>query len=177
MNDQDDIMNQTSENNTTLDDSNSQIMSYGATSTRHQRKSKIPPLGTGLTEINLTPFVDVAFVLLIIFMVTAPMLKQGLDIALPQASERLFPQETENRFVLSMDSQGLLYLDNRRIPKEHLELRLRQLNESTRIDALFLEADQSLPYGDVIAVMDIIKNAGIRTLGMVTVQKDISPKN
>ena len=107
-------------------------------------------------------------------MVTTPMMKQGLDIALPQATERLFPEETENRFILSMDSQGLLYLDNRRIPVEHLEQMLRQLNQNTRIDALFLEADKTLPYGDVIAVMDIVKKAGIRTLGMVTVQKDIS---
>jgi biopolymer transport protein TolR len=142
-----------------------------------RRRKQVPPLGTGLTEINLTPYVDVAFVLLIIFMVTAPMLKQGLDIALPQATERLFPEETENRFVLSMDSNGLLYLDNRRIPFEHLELRLRQLNQSSRVDALFLEADRTLPYGDVIAVMDVIKKAGIRTLGMVTVQKEITSKN
>jgi biopolymer transport protein TolR len=166
---------QDAEKNSAYKNGNS-VLKYGSTSERRQRKSTVPPLGTGLTEINLTPFVDVAFVLLIIFMVTAPMLKQGLDIALPQASERLFPQESENRFILSMDGQGLLYLDNRRIPKEHLELRLRQLNESTRVDALFLEADQNLPYGDVIAVMDIVKNAGIRTLGMVTVQKDISPE-
>ncbi|MBN1879401.1 biopolymer transporter ExbD [bacterium] len=141
-----------------------------------RRRSRIPPLGTGLTEINLTPFVDVAFVLLIIFMVTAPMLKQGLDIALPQASERLFPEETESRYILSMDSEGLLYLDNRRIPFEHLELRLRQLNESTRIEALFLEADRNLPYGDVIAVMDVVKKSGIKTLGMVTKPKTIEAK-
>jgi biopolymer transport protein TolR len=140
----------------------------------HRRK--LPPLGSGLTEINLTPFVDVAFVLLIIFMVTAPMLKQGLDIALPQASERLFPEETENRYILSMDDKGQLYLDNRRIPFEHLEFKLRQLNESTRIEALFLEADRNLPYGEVIAVMDIIKKSGIRTLGMVTKPVEVSAK-
>lgn len=149
-------------------------MATDKTSSYRRRRKPIPPLGTGLTEINLTPYVDVAFSLLIIFMVTTPMMKQGLDIALPQATERLFPEETENRFILSMDSQGLLYLDNRRIPVEHLEQMLRQLNQNTRIDALFLEADKTLPYGDVIAVMDIVKKAGIRTLGMVTVQKDIS---
>lgn len=152
-----------------------------ADSNRHDsgtsRRRKLPPLGTGLTEINLTPFVDTAFVLLMIFMVTTPMLKQGLDIALPQASERLFPEDTETRYILSMDNKGMLYLDNRRIPFEHLELRLRQLNESTRIDALFLEADRSLPYGDVIAVMDVIKKSGIKTLGMVTKPKDIESKD
>lgn len=152
-------------------------MQMYSSGSHRRRKKQIPPLGTGLTEINLTPYVDVAFVLLIIFMVTAPMLKQGLDIDLPQATERLFPEETENRFILSMDSHGLLYLDNRRIPIEHLELRLRQLHQSSRIDALFLEADRTLPYGDVIAVMDIVKKAGIRTLGMVTVQKEITSEN
>ncbi len=140
------------------------------------RRRRTQPLGTGLTEINLTPFVDVAFVLLMIFMVTAPMLKQGLDIALPQASERLFPDETEARYILSMDKEGSLYLDNRRIPMEHLELKLRQLNENSKVEALFLEADRSLPYGDVIAVMDIVKKSGIRTMGMVTKPREIISK-
>jgi len=132
------------------------------------RRKRIQPGGSELNEINVTPLVDVALVLLIIFMVAAPMLKQGIDVALPQASERLFPEETDNRFILTVDKDGELYLDNRRIPREHLELKLRQLNESTRVSALFLEADTSLPYGDVVAIMDIIKRSGIRTLGMVT---------
>ncbi|MBN1296337.1 biopolymer transporter ExbD [bacterium] len=129
-----------------------------------------------MNEINVTPLVDVALVLLIIFMVATPMLKQGIDIALPQASERLFPDETENRFVLSMDREGEVYLDNRRIPMEHLEFKLRQLNESTTIHALFLEADTELPYGDVISVMDIVKKSGIRTLGMVTKPREQKKK-
>ena len=140
-------------------------------------RRKLPPLGSGMTEINVTPLVDVALVLLIIFMVASPMLKQGIDVALPQASERLFPEETETRFVLSLDKQGELYLDNRRIPFEHLEFKLRQLNESTRVDALFLEADASLPYGKVVAVLDIVKKSGIKTLGMVTKPQEVEGKN
>lgn len=139
-------------------------------------RRKLPPLGTGLTEINVTPFVDVMLVLLIIFMVASPMLKQGFDVALPQGSERLFPENTETRYILSMDDKGQLYLDNRRIPLEHLEFKLRQLNESTQVDALFLEADEGLPYGQVVSVLDIVKKSGIRTLGMVTKPKKISRK-
>jgi len=142
--------------------------SSGSRSRRH-----LPPLSSGLTEINVTPLVDVTLVLLIIFMITAPMLKQGIDISLPQASERLFPEENETRYILTLDKQGELYLDKRRIPFEHLEFKLRQLNESTRIDALFLEADTSLPYGDVIRVMDVVKKSGIRTMGMVTKAREI----
>lgn len=139
---------------------------------RTGRRKRIQPAGTELTQINLTPLVDVALVLLIIFMVTAPMLKQGIDVALPQASERLFPEETESRYILTVDKEGELYLDNRRIPREHLEFKLRQLNESSQLSALFLEADTSLPYGDVVDIMDIIKKSGIKTLGMVTRPRD-----
>ena len=145
--------------------------------TRSNHRRAIPPLAGGLNEINVTPLVDVMLVLLIIFMVTAPMLKQGIDISLPQASERLFPEGTENRFILSIDLNGDVYLDNRKIPVEHLEFKLRSLNESGEIAALFLEADQNLPYAKVIEIMDLIKNSGVKTLGLVTKAKEIKPIN
>ncbi|MCD4654198.1 biopolymer transporter ExbD [bacterium] len=145
----------------------------GVNSAESGTRRRLAPLGSGHTEINVTPLVDVTLVLLIIFMITAPMLKQGIDISLPQATERLFPEEAETRYILTLDKKGELYLDKRRIPFEHLEFKLRQMNENTHIDALFLEADTSLPYGDVIAVMDIVKKSGIRTMGMITKPREI----
>ncbi len=140
------------------------------------RRRRVPGLAGGLNEINVTPLVDVMLVLLIIFMVAAPMLKQGIDVALPQASERLFPEGTEGRYILSIDTKKQVYLDNRKIPLEHLEFKLRQLNEQTHVEALFLEADSSLPYGYVVEIMDIIKNSGIKTMGMVTKPQEIKAK-
>ena len=145
----------------------------GMSSKPSSRKKDILSLGEGMNEINVTPLVDVILVLLIIFMVTAPMMKQGIDIALPQASERLFPEELQNRYILSIAADRQIYLDNKKIPREHLEFKLRSLNTSTHIEALFLEADKSLDYGYVVEVMDIIKNAGIKTMGMVTKPKTI----
>jgi biopolymer transport protein TolR len=136
-------------------------------------RRRLPDLGKGLNEINVTPLVDVMLVLLIIFMVTAPMMKHGIDVALPQASERLFPEGTEGRYILTVASDHQVYLDNRKIPLEHLEFKLRSLNTSSKIEALFLEADKSLPYGEVVQVMDIIKKAGIKTMGMVTKPQSI----
>ncbi|MBN1354873.1 biopolymer transporter ExbD [bacterium] len=140
------------------------------------RRRGIPGLSAGLNEINVTPLVDVMLVLLIIFMVTAPMLKHGIDVALPQASERLFPEGTESRYILTIAEDQQIYLDNRQIPLEHLEFKLRSLNESASISALFLEADRNLPYGYVVEVMDIVKKSGIKTMGMVTKPKVIPGK-
>ena len=130
----------------------------------------------GLTDINVTPLVDVMLVLLIIFMVTAPMMKHGIDVALPQASERLFPEKSNGRYILSITKDKNIYLDGRKIPIEHLEFKLRSLNENKKIQALFLEADKSLPYGYVVKIVDIVKKAGIKTLGMVTKPKTVKIK-
>ena len=140
------------------------------------RRSRLTGLSAGLNEINVTPLVDVMLVLLIIFMVTAPMLKHGIDVALPQASERLFPDGTESRYILTIAKDNQVYLDNRKIPLEHLEFKLRSLNDTAKISALFLEADKNLPYGFVMEVMDIVKKSGIKTMGMVTKPKIITGK-
>lgn len=121
-----------------------------------------------LAEINVTPLVDVILVLLIIFMVTAPMMKQGIDVRLPDASRREFSQGSEDRYVLTIDKESRIFLDNSEIPLDHLQLKLKQLNESSPVRAIFLQADKSISYGSVVQVMDIVKLAGIDTLGMVT---------
>jgi biopolymer transport protein TolR len=121
-----------------------------------------------LSDINVTPLVDVMLVLLIIFLITAPMLRQGIDVKLPRSSQREFEESDQDRYIITVTRDQEVYLDESPIPLEHLELKLRQLKSTDGIGALFLKADEAVPYGFVIQVMDRIKRAGIDTLGMVT---------
>ena len=119
-----------------------------------------------VSEINVTPFVDVMMVLLIIFMVTAPMMDSGLDVDLPQAKQvDTLPSDAEH-LVLTVREDGTLYLDTYEVQLEELEERLAAIvKEKDR--ALFLQADKTVPYGLVVDVMGRIKAAGIEKLGVV----------
>ena len=119
-----------------------------------------------VSEINVTPFVDVMLVLLIIFMVTAPMMTQGVDVELPETeSVESLPTDNEN-MILSLQADGTIYLDEYKVPIEELETKVAVLvKEQTR--QLFLKADKNVPYGTVMAIMGRIKAAGIERLGMV----------
>ncbi len=124
------------------------------------------------SEINVTPFVDVMLVLLIIFMVTAPMLDQGIEIDLPQTKEvQVLPSDSEH-LVLSLQKDGRMFLDNYEITLDELETRIKLLvTEQQR--ALFLQADSSVPYGVVVDIMGRIKAAGIADLGIVATPSNI----
>ena len=119
-----------------------------------------------VSEINVTPFVDVMMVLLIIFMVTAPMMDSGLDVDLPQAKQvDTLPTDSEH-LVLTVREDGTLFLDTYQVQLEELEERLAAIvKEKDR--ALFLQADKGVPYGTVVDVMGRIKAAGIEKLGVV----------
>ena len=119
-----------------------------------------------VSEINVTPFVDVMLVLLIIFMVTAPMMTQGHDVELPQtqAAETL-PTDSEH-MILSLQADGTIYLDEYKVPIDELETKVALLVLEQR-KQLFLRADKNVPYGTVMAIMGRIKAAGIESLGMV----------
>ena len=119
-----------------------------------------------VSEINVTPFVDVMLVLLIIFMVTAPMMTQGHDVELPQtqATETL-PTDSEH-MILTLQSDGTIYLDEYKVPIDELETKVALLVLEQR-KQLFLRADKSVPYGTVMAIMGRIKAAGVESLGMV----------
>lgn len=125
------------------------------------------------SEINVTPFVDVVLVLLIIFMITAPMLDQGVEIDLPQTKEvDVLPTETEH-LVLTIQKDGKIYLDNYEVELNNLEERINVLvTEKQR--ALFIKADTSVPYGVVVDIMGRIKAAGIQNLGIVANPSDIT---
>jgi len=119
-----------------------------------------------LAEINVTPFVDVMLVLLIIFMVTAPMLTQGVDVDLPKTrSVRTLPAGSDH-LVLTVKKDGGLYLDEYNVPFEDLQQHLTNLVVNQR-KQLYLRADQEVPYGVVVKVMGEIKSVGIEKLGIV----------
>jgi len=124
-----------------------------------------------LTEINVTPLVDVMLVLLIIFMVTAPLIQQGVEVNLPDARAKSVDSD-EQKLVLSIKSDKSLFLgssrDAARIPFDLLEERLRTNSRAMKDKELFLMADRALPYGFVVDVMATVQRAGIVNVGMIT---------
>ena len=118
-----------------------------------------------LSEINVTPFVDVMLVLLIIFMVTAPLLQQGVDVDLPKASgQTMSPAE---RVIITIKKGGKIYLDKTAVTLDTL----REGLSGKTGEEVFLKADKDVPYGVVVAVMGELREIGIEKLGMVTEPK------
>ena len=124
-----------------------------------------------LSEINVTPLVDVMLVLLIIFMVTAPLIQQGVEVKLPEATAKAIDAE-EQKLVLSIRADRSVYLgtgdDAARIPFDRLEEKLRANARAMKDKELYLMADRSLPYGFVVEVMATVQRAGVVNLGMIT---------
>jgi biopolymer transport protein TolR len=119
------------------------------------------------SDINVTPMLDVLLVLLIVFMVTAPMLQTGVDLELPQAEASVI-QDEEGKLILSIDKLGDLYLGQTKVPWEELEVKL-STNEKVKADAeLYIEADTNLPYGTVLRAMALARKAGVTKLMMLT---------
>ena len=121
-----------------------------------------------MAEINVTPLVDVMLVLLIIFMVTAPMLTQGLTVALPTAEGKSFELASNNPAKIQITSAGAVYLDGIAAGSTSLEQTLGPMLRARRIKRALLEADKGVPYGRVVAVLDVMNRAGVEQLGMVT---------
>jgi biopolymer transport protein TolR len=123
--------------------------------------------GGMLGEINVTPLVDVMLVLLIIFMVTAPMLQTGVDVDLPEAKAQTMPDD-EGKLILTLTKDLRVFLGKLEIPYATME---ETLKNNARLNAekeLYLHADKTLPYGEVVKVMALVKQAGVAKLGMVT---------
>ena len=120
-----------------------------------------------MSEINVTPFVDVMLVLLIIFMVTAPMMMQGVDVNLPRTKTKPIAAE-EERLVLTITAKREVYLNEYKIPVQSLEKKLENIFRNRTDRAVFLRADQSIPYGFVMEVMAAVRRSGIKRMGMVT---------
>jgi biopolymer transport protein TolR len=132
------------------------------------------PMGTKngkrgfLAEINVTPFVDVMLVLLIIFMVTAPMMTQGLEVELPEATTKALPQQ-EEPLVVTINKDGEIYLKKDKVSHLSLRMQLSEMSEERKKEGIFLRADKNVPYGDVTSTMAVIQAAGFDKLGMVTI--------
>lgn len=119
-----------------------------------------------VSEINVTPFVDVMLVLLIIFMITAPMLTQGLEVDLPQTrTVSVLPREVEH-LVLTIKKDGQLFLDKYPIDMDELPEQVKKLVTDQK-KQLFLKADKEVPYGIVVQTMGQVKAGGIDKLGVV----------
>ncbi len=121
------------------------------------------PLG----EINVTPLVDVMLVLLIIFMVAAPMMSTGVEVDLPQTTAPRMEQD-EEKLVLSIDAEQRVFLGEEEVPAERLEEALLNNARLQADDEIYVRADTTVPYGFVLRVFAIIRQAGVEKLGLVT---------
>jgi biopolymer transport protein TolR len=120
-----------------------------------------------MSEINVTPLVDVMLVLLIIFMVAAPMMMQGTDVQLPRTQSKPIPSQ-EERLVITLNKKQEIYINEYRVTRDELQEKLKILYQNRKEGEVFLRADRSLPYGFVVQIMSDVKNAGVEKLGMVT---------
>jgi len=123
-------------------------------------------LGSALAEINVTPFVDVVLVLLIIFLITAPMMLGGIDVRVPKTETRNI--QPEERLILTITRDRGVFLDNQPISLDRLTRVLTSMVRRNAKASVFLKADESVAYGTVMKVLDVVKKAGVDRVGMVT---------
>ena len=121
-----------------------------------------------MSDINVTPFVDVMLVLLIIFMVTAPMMTQGVEVTLPQATSEPLPSQ-EEQLMVTIARDKTIFINEQPVIFASLSDKVRALTAGRTDRPVYLRADEGIPYGDVIRVMSRIKDAGVAHVGMVTV--------
>lgn len=121
-----------------------------------------------ISDINVTPLVDVILVLLIIFIITAPFLVQGIKVALPQAQATAFKNQPAQPLIITVNREGELYLGEHRLSLLELKRRLPSLMQSHEGEAVYLKADAEVPYGRVVRVLDAFDELGIHDIGLVT---------
>jgi biopolymer transport protein TolR len=129
-----------------------------------------------MSDINVTPFVDVMLVLLIIFMVTAPMMIQGLDVDLPQVSAK--PLDTkEEQLIITIDKSNQIFINDFQTDLDSLQIKLLKILEGRTDPEVFIKADRDIVYGTVVQVMAAIRGAGVDNVGMVTEPADIEKQD
>jgi biopolymer transport protein ExbD/biopolymer transport protein TolR len=121
---------------------------------------------SSLAEINVTPLVDVVLVLLIIFMISAPVLQSGIDVSVPKT--RTVKEITEQRLVLTIDSKQRVFLGDRPVNIHELAQKLRQQGTDPAHQVIYLRADEQVPFGAFASVMDAVKQAGVTNISIVT---------
>lgn len=132
--------------------------------TRGRRRSRNKPM----SEINVTPFVDVMLVLLIVFMVAAPLLTVGVPIQLPETAATQLRQDSEEPLTISITEDGLVLLQTTEVPREQLIPHLAAVIAERNDDKIFLRGDGSISYSQVMEVMGALNAAGYRNIGLVT---------
>jgi biopolymer transport protein TolR len=131
-------------------------------------------IGTSLSEINVTPFVDVMLVLLVIFMVTAPMMQSGIGVNLPRAETDSKP--ADEGLTLTVTKDQYVHIGDATVNINLLERRLNEYFYNKPKKVIYLQADQDLPFGVIVRIMDITKKAGIEVIGIITEPIDIKKK-
>ena len=121
-------------------------------------------------EINLTPLVDVFLVLLIIFMVAAPIMQGGVDVDLPRAEAR--PIAADEGMIVTVDRQGQIFVDRTRVSYNDFRVTFRSLVATRKPDAVYLRADTRVAYGEVVRVLAVIRASGIRNVGLVAEEEE-----
>jgi len=135
---------------------------------RSRRRNKRRPMA----DINVVPYIDVMLVLLVIFMITAPMLTQGVDVELPNANSSPIQDSENDVMIASVDSKGKYYLDvggkQESIPLAQLQDRVRKVLSQNPKMSVLVRGDKKVPYGDVIGLMVALQGAGVPNVGLVT---------
>ena len=121
-----------------------------------------------MSDINVTPFVDVMLVLLIIFMVTAPMMMEGVNVSLPEATSKPLVSEKKT-LIVNIDSENRIFINDFKVTVDGLGEKLNKILNGRKDREVYLKADKDISYGMVVRVMSEIKGAGVEKLGMVTI--------
>jgi len=116
-------------------------------------------------DVNVTSLVDVAFVLLIIFMIAAPIMQGGVDVELPRVAAR--PLNAKQGLVVSVNRQGRIFVDETPVTYRDFQATFRAIVSSRKPDAVYLRADKGVPYGDVVRVLAVIRTTGVQNVGLV----------
>jgi biopolymer transport protein ExbD len=125
--------------------------------------------GTGVkSDINVTPLVDVMLVLLIIMMIVAPLLQQGVTVTLPKATNTTEKPETQGQTVVAIDSDGRFYVNAVEIPKDRLQNRIAEIFETAETRVVIIKADVDVEYAAVMDAMDQLRASGIEDMGLIT---------
>jgi biopolymer transport protein ExbD len=123
------------------------------------------------SDINVTPLVDVMLVLLIIMMLIAPMLQQGVPVTLPQAANTADKPETQDQTVVAVDANKVMYLNGMRIREDDLTTQITQLMENKKEKVVLIKGDKDAPYSAIMSAMDRLRAANIENIGLITERK------
>ncbi|MHA6326051.1 protein TolR [Roseivivax sp. CAU 1753] len=136
----------------------------GGSRRRRRRSGRVQPM----SEINITPFVDVMLVLLIIFMVAAPLLTVGVPIELPKTAATALPSDNEEPLTVTIDAAGGVTIQTTEVARDELVARLRAIAEERSDDRVYLRADGAVPYETVAQIMGALNAGGFSSIGLVT---------